>query len=178
MSTDVAHNEPSGDDEEVRIGVTGHRAFDISDAVERVDALVDRVVGQCRAVVVSSLAEGADRLVAELVLAKPDAGLCAVLPLPADDYERDFASPDSVAEFRSLLARANTVCIVDLPLGASRDDAYERAGLEVVARCDVLIAVWDGAASRGRGGTAEIVEHARRIGRRVETVDVTRDTAR
>src|SRR5439155_12740709 len=32
-------------------------------------------------------------------------------------------------------------------------------------RCDVLIALWDGQPARGRGGTAEVVALARRVGR-------------
>jgi hypothetical protein len=65
-----------------------------------------------------------------------------------------------------------------LPSGATREEAYERAGHEVVARCDVLIALWDGAPPRGRGGTAAIVEHARALGRRVEVICVERGAAR
>ena len=125
----------------------------------------------------SSLAEGADRIVAERVLARPQARLTVVLPLATDDYERDFATTASVAEFRSLLARADSVATVDLRPNATREEAYEQAGLEVVARCDVLIAVWDGSAPRGRGGTAEIVEHARHAGRRIEVLEVDRDVA-
>ena len=163
--------------DKIVIGVTGHRSFDVADTSQRVDRLLDRIVAERFPVVVSSLAEGADRLVAERVLARPSAHLAVVLPLETDDYERDFATPASIAEFRSLLARADSVSVVDVPPGAPRETAYERAGHEVVARCDVLIAVWDGSASRGPGGTAEIVEHARRIGRRVELVGVTRGGA-
>jgi len=144
---------------------------------QRVDRLLDQVIEGRRPIIVSSLAEGADRLVADRVLVRSNARLDVVLPLEPDDYERDFATPASVAEFRSLLARADTVETVDVPAGATREEAYERAGHEVVARCDVLIAVWDGAPSRGRGGAAEIIEHARRIGRSVEVVDVSREVA-
>ena len=42
-----------------------------------------------------------------------------------------------------------------------RKRAYEQVGRHVVDHCDVLIAVWDGKPSRGRGGTAEIVAYAR-----------------
>jgi hypothetical protein len=156
------------------IGVTGHRSFEMADTTQRVERLLDEIIDARRPVVVSSLAEGADRVVADLVLARPHAGLAVVLPLPADDYERDFATNASVAEFRALLARAETVETVVVPADASRDQAYERAGHRVVERCEVLIAIWDGSRSRGRGGTAEIVEHARRVGRRVELVGVTR----
>ena len=89
---------------ELMIGVTGHRSFEMADTAQRVDRLLDEIIDARRPVVVSCLAEGADRMVADLVLARPDAGLAVVLPLPADDYERDFATDASVAEFRALLA--------------------------------------------------------------------------
>jgi CTP synthase (UTP-ammonia lyase) len=43
----------------------------------------------------------------------------------------------------------------------ARKKAYEIVGHHVVNHCDVLIALWDGRPSRGRGGTAEIVAYAR-----------------
>jgi hypothetical protein len=110
--------------------------------------------------VVSPLAEGADRLVAARVLAREDAELEAVLPMDEAEYEADFASDASKSEFRSLLARASS--IHRLPRSPGREEAYAAAGRYVVDRCDVLIAVWDGNPEEGRGGTAEIVRHARR----------------
>jgi hypothetical protein len=41
-------------------------------------------------------------------------------------------------------------------------------------RADVVLALWDGEDSRGRGGTAEIVQHARAQGRRVVVIPVAR----
>jgi hypothetical protein len=41
-----------------------------------------------------------------------------------------------------------------------RRESYEQAGHYVVDHCDLLIAVWDREPSRGRGGTAEIVQYA------------------
>jgi hypothetical protein len=109
--------------------------------------------------VVSPLAEGADRLVAREVLKDREADLEAPLPLPRDEYVRDFRSAESRREFDELLARAREVTV--LGLGGSRESAYERAGRYVVDRCDVLIALWDGDASGGRGGTADVVAYAR-----------------
>ncbi|HEX3090921.1 MAG TPA: hypothetical protein VHQ23_19865 [Ilumatobacteraceae bacterium] len=146
----------------------------MGDTTQRVDRLLDEIIDARRPVVVSSLAEGADRMVADLVLARPRGGLSVVLPLAAEDYERDFTTDASVAQFRALLARAENVETVEVPADASREQAYEQAGHRVVERCEVLIAIWDGSPSCGRGGTAEIVDHARRVGRRVELVGVTR----
>ena len=131
-------------------------------------------------VAVSSLAEGADRLLAELVLAPPIAGaLLVVLPLELSDYRQDFASETSLAEFQSLLSQADELIFPPLaaprsvgrdtppplPTSETREAGYEWAGQEVVNRCDVLVALWDGQPSRGRGGTAEIIAYARQAGR-------------
>ena len=115
--------------------------------------------------VVSSLAEGADRLVVHELRRAHDLRLEAVLPLPPEDYRRDFHSAASRAEFDAMLARASGIEIVSA--AGDRDAAYERAGQRVVDRSDVMIAVWDGEPARGRGGTAHIVDYARHHGRPV-----------
>ena len=84
----------------------------------------------------------------------------AVLPLPADNYEDDFATEASRDEFRTLLGRAVRHEIVGPDAGGSRESAYERAGHRVVDASDLLLALWDGEPSRGRGGTAEIIDYA------------------
>lgn len=150
------------------IGVTGHRALvDQS----RLEALTDQALREIRRMlpsrphtevalgVISPLAEGADRLVAAEVLKDPNGILEVPLPLPVDEYVQDFTSEESRREFRDLLAHASTV--TELPATDSRELAYRQVGDEVVDRCDVLIAVWDGAEARGEGGTAEVVARAR-----------------
>jgi hypothetical protein len=152
----------------LRVGVIGHRRLpDDPRLVEQVDRALERVRQlvpsspdtPIRLAVVSPLAEGADRLVARIVLADPETLLEVALPLPLHDYQTDFTTEESKREFQNLLARA--VRVVELPECETRPEAYEQAGQYVVERCDVLIALWDGQPSRGRGGTAEIVEWAR-----------------
>jgi len=109
---------------------------------------------------ISPLAEGADRLVADVVL-KHGGMLEALLPMPVEEYEKDFISPESKREFRELLSQSHHVTVTEC--GAPLDDpsyrqkSYLRVGEETVARCDILIALWDGEPSRGIGGTADIV---------------------
>jgi len=134
----------------------------VREAISRVSTLLGFPPAQTTPMtfsVVSALAEGADRIVTHEVLALEGAWLDAVLPLAPDDYERDFETPESRAEFRTLLARAAQVSVVGDE--RSRDDAYEAAGREVVDRSDVLLALWDGEPARGKGGTADVVEYAR-----------------
>jgi hypothetical protein len=148
------------------IGVTGHRDIDPADR-----ALGDVVVSGMRAVcarrreapvvVVSSLAEGADRLIAQAAMTGLGAALVAPLPLPPDEYEKDFPSPESRRELRRLLAAAATWFVLPggegSPAGEARSCCYARAGAYVARHSNVLVALWDGKPSRGTGGTADVV---------------------
>ncbi|MDX6333448.1 MAG: hypothetical protein QOG05_788 [Streptosporangiaceae bacterium] len=154
----------------LRIGVTGHRQLTDPAALvpavrDAIQGVIERFLGagaEPALLVISALAEGADRLVAAEVLAGPGATLEAVLPLPPGEYVDDFTGDASKAEFNHLLGQAATVW--QARPGGSRDEAYERAGRHVVDRADVLIALWDGEPPRGRGGTATVVAYAREQG--------------
>jgi hypothetical protein len=160
------------------VGVTGHRTLAHAGEVARqVDAVLDRLLdGGAVPVAVSSLAEGADRLLAERVLARPEGRLEVLLPLEVDDYALDFDGPGSVAAFNDLVAAADEVRVIPRPPDddGTREAAYERAGRAVLERCEVLVALWDREPSRGRGGTAELVADARERGIPVEVVEVVR----
>jgi hypothetical protein len=110
----------------------------------------------------SSLAEGADRLVARNALGRPGARLIAVLPLPRSDYMQDFESPESREEFLGFLADA--VEVIELPPAPTRNAAYEAAGEYCLNHCDVLVAVWDGQGAQGQGGSGATVTLARERG--------------
>ena len=84
----------------------------------------------------------------------PRLALHAVLPLAVADYMRDFDLERSKSEFRDLLRAARETAMSGL---LTREEAYEMAGRFIVDHSDLVIAVWDGATSGGRGGTAEIV---------------------
>lgn len=148
----------------IKIGVTGHR---ILAEVEKIEAGIGEALrglerkfpGEPLAVI-SSLAEGADRLVARQVLAKPHSRLIVPLPLPESEYLQDFPGPRSQQEFLALVRQAAEV--IHLPPTPSREEAYEAAGHYVLDHCEVLLAVWDGQGAQGLGGTGGIVAEARR----------------
>ncbi len=152
----------------LRVGVTGHRLLEdpaslrpaIRQAIDRIKQLAGDIQDTSLVlVVVSALAEGADRLVAREVLAEADSRLEAALPLPTEEYLDDFERPESKQEFQELLGQASDCWTA--PAGGSREEAYEQAGHYVVKRSDALIALWDGEPEKGRGGTAAIVGYAR-----------------
>ena len=166
----------------IRIGITGHRKIPNVDTTSAlINHALETKVGEMfspgtRATpiaftIISPLAEGADRLLACIALTYPNSRLEVPLPLTLDDYLEDFQTPASREEFRDLLA----LCPHPLYLrskriadesqnpderSALRAAAYEAVGHYVVDNCDLLFALWDGGASRGRGGTAEIVAYA------------------
>src|SRR5580700_4757837 len=175
----------------LRIGITGHRDItadhpglttEITNAVEyiiqRLAADPDRIrSGEIALTAVSSLAEGADRLVAREVLKRKGSRLEIVLPLPPEDYCRDFSSPASVDEFDEFRNRDGTTSDT-VRTGGPREETYELAGRAVVDRSDVMIVIWDGETARGRGGTAEIYSYAQRWQKPVILISIDDNSAR
>ncbi|MBB2946663.1 hypothetical protein FB565_006431 [Actinoplanes lutulentus] len=145
-----------------RFGVTGHRMLP--------PGIAERAVEHWRRVLptgagllgVSSLADGADQLFAEHVLA---AGGVLEAVLPCAGYAGSLASDGSRARLDAFVRAAASV--VTLPFDRPGDEAYLAAGKALVDRCDHLFAVWDGLPARGLGGTADVVAYARSRGRPV-----------
>jgi hypothetical protein len=118
--------------------------------------------------VISPLAEGADRLVARAAI-EEGATLIAPLPFTRQAYVKDFDDAASRADFFALLEQAGEIIELDGRRGgdAERRAAYAAVGAWVASECDILIAVWDGRKASGAGGTAEVVDRARQLGRPV-----------
>src|SRR6202163_943773 len=166
------------------IGVTGHRDLREED-VARLEAEVATIIARLRhdyleddaetpIIVLSALAEGADRLVARVALAQ-GARLIAPLPMPRQEYRRDFEpglKPGNAAEFDELLAHANAAPVVHFTRGNSLEgvrgksrksaEQYRAVGLFITQHSNILIAIWDGHESNmAIGGTAEVVKFTR-----------------
>lgn len=168
---------------EIVIGVTGHRLHRLTNHGSAFARAVDRTLDHLRNLypgaafsVMSSLAEGADRLIARAAMDRLDARLYVPLPLPFEVYVDDFGEASaldreaSVTEFYDLLGRADRYFELPLEFGtrvqlAERTEAgargrarqYALAGAYVAQRCHELIAVWDGDVHEGEGGTAQVV---------------------
>ena len=147
------------------LGVTGHRDIIPEDAriardvvrseIRRLAALAPNTPIE----LLSSLAAGADRIVAEVAL-EEGIPLTVILPMKSELYEEDF-TPEEVTGFRELLKRASNVFVApeieDHKEG--RDYLYRQAGIYVAEHSHVLIALWDGSEPKKGGcGTAEIVD--------------------
>ena len=157
-----------------RIGVSGHRDTNISRtnadlvrAIRKELEAIERAHPDHHFQIWSPLAEGADRLVAELAMQHLNASLHVPLPLPVADYCEDFVSHDgddtSLRQFQNLLHKAAEV--FELPIMDAEDAPemyrkwqYAGAGAFVLQRCDEVILVWDGKPSDGFGGTGQIAD--------------------
>ncbi len=168
----------------LNVGVTGHRfnRLDGKELVrlthemrrvfaalnEAIAEAVDTVPGTKSLRIISPLAEGADRIAAALAV-EMGVALIALLPFQREAYAEDFASAESRADYRHLLSHAVEIVELDgqRTSEASKKAAYETIGALVVERSDMLIAIWDGREARGVGGTAHVIDLARREGRPV-----------
>jgi hypothetical protein len=172
----------------IMVGVTGHRTIENNDAIRQkineiltfswrealtADSLRELNSASSLSIAftaISPLAEGADRLVAEAVLSTVGGRIEVPLPMPVVEYKKDFVTPESQQQFDELLLKA--VRTSERQHQHGTDDGrliskYLWAGEEVVRRSDILIALWDGKPANGAGGTAQIIELAKKSGKPV-----------
>ena len=153
--------------EEADIGVLRRRVHDVLELIHRAlkdargDAGAVYAEGEGTVRVISSVAEGADRLVATEALALGFELQCP-LPFSREEYAQDFETAEARAEYHTLLDASTAVIELDGKRGSSAEQAaaYRAAGRMMLNQCDILIAVWDGEGARGVGGTAEIEREA------------------
>ncbi len=147
------------------IGVTGHQQLPEESGAVLVPQVRDVVESVPPPVgVITALAAGADQLVAREVL-RHGGTLHAIVP--AVGYESTLSGDDR-RSYDQLLDEADRVTHLDFP--EPSEQAYWAAGQEVVNRCDLLIAIWDGKPARGLGGTGDVVEYARAAGKDVRVL--------
>lgn len=148
------------------VGVTGHRDIAADDEPRLRGAFGGILEGLGRRcphtplLVLSGLAAGADSLAAEEAMAR-NIPVMACLPMPAEEYEKDF-SPAELARFRRLLAACARVTVTS----PTRRNGYVATGLFIAQYSHLLVAFWDEKTSRGPGGTADVINMRLAGGRR------------
>lgn len=155
------------------VGITGHRPnrmpekhwHRIKNDLNMVMAEIEAEHRGRRPMLLSGLAEGADRLAAFVALGR-SWKLQTILAFHRTRFEKDFADAFAIGEFRAALGASTKV---EEPkrsahLGKPPEDGYYAVGQRLLALSDILIAVWDGQGSQGRGGTVEVIEEARTRG--------------
>lgn len=149
------------------VAVTGHRDLSVesiptvAEAVRDVLLRYKDLMVNTEVVVVSALAEGADRLVAQTALAC-NCKLWVLLPTEPKEYVKDFSSEESISEFKQLMECASEVINVPLKLGKAhnfhaRPEIYVDTALVLGSLANLLVAVWDGNQEEKPGGTSQVV---------------------
>jgi hypothetical protein len=114
----------------------------------------------------SSIAEGADRFVAQIFLDLKKSNdeyrkrfsLIVPVPFSNEEYKKDF-NESSAREFDDLIAQADrTFCICCEEHINDRPLQYLKTGKFIADSSIILIAMWDGEKGK-KGGTADIVRH-------------------
>jgi hypothetical protein len=155
------------------IGITGHRDLrdqdlgGLSSGIKHIFLELKEKYRFTPLILLSALADGADRLAADIALSREiQARLFVPLPMERAIYEQDF-DRDSLTNFRALLEQAGGY--LELPLvegntresimrkGHERDLQYESVGKYIVQKSQILIALWDGVESGLVGGTSSVV---------------------
>jgi hypothetical protein len=141
----------------MNVGITGHQRLRNPSSWGWVSDRLEETIAKSgpQLTGVSSLAAGADQLFAALVL-KRGGRLYAVLPFAG--YEATFADEDHKREYQRLLGLTTGVEI--MPLTHADELAYLAAGKRVIDLSDIVVAVWDGRAAAGVGGTGDAVQYA------------------
>lgn len=164
------------------IGITGHRWRTLNlESEKRLQEAIDsklneieRRWGDVNYIALSGGADGADRLVSHRAKKMLGAQIVVLMPMPYDFYRNEFL-PDanntiyeSEREFLDLIAASTWHA--ELPLAQTnraggyvfaddkcKDRQYQLLGQYISSRSNEMIAVWDGLAARGPGGTADVV---------------------
>jgi hypothetical protein len=183
MKTEQKINVESNIPLQIRIGVTGHRDIKLTDelrksihialtnsVLEIINPNGENLSSPIKYIVVTPLADGADRIVAVAALQVLNAKMEVILPMLKEEYEQTFYSNDSIKEFESLLTKAESFdTLISKPLKKQfpgieiekcKNKAFEKNGKYIVDNCDILVAIWNGEKSESTCGTYATLTYA------------------
>jgi hypothetical protein len=163
----------------IQIGLVGHRrnnlsATSLAELPGRLCSLFAEIAtaaGDASVALLTGMADGTDLIGA--AIRPPSWSLVAILTEPPEVLARRMGDADA-AEMLRLTNEAHTVLEV-LP---GRFDDYRGQADAILARARLLVAVWDGAPSRGPGGTADSIDRAQALQRPIVVLPVRGGPAR
>lgn len=144
------------------IAVTGHRFIPnevrLRQSIRQVlENFLDTYPGYTF-ILLCPLAEGSDQVAARIALDMDSFELHVPLPMPVEEYLKDFISKSGQAAFYQLLSLAEKVH--QIPPQKNHQEAYRELGHYLINHSDMLLAVWNGSFSQEVGGTSEVIRIA------------------
>jgi len=153
----------------INICITGHRKLLYPGTVrEQIRSSLQyfqaRYKDKEEVVAITAMASGSDTIFAEEAL---DLGIAvkAIFPFAASEYQKDF-SPEEWQRVQAVINNKKRPVQLEIANTLSsfaeqeKKNAYLNTGVQLVDDANIVLAVWDGLAPQGAGGTADIVRYA------------------
>ena len=151
----------------LKIAISGHRRIHNEENLRiSIQNVLQKIIEEhpkSQIILYSALAEGADQLTATEALKFSCVTLIVPLPLPENEYFKDFLTREGKETYHNLSMQAKTV--VNLPLQKEHTMAYEYLNDYLVEQCDLFIVLWDGLDGNSKEGTGAVVEKANAVGK-------------
>ncbi len=153
----------------INICITGHRKLLYPDTVREQIRSSLQYFQACYknkedVVAVTAMASGTDTIFAEEALYLGIA-VKAIFPFAANEYEKDF-SPEEWQRVHAVINNKKRPVQLEIAntlnsfAEEEKKNAYLNTGVQLVDEANIVLAVWDGLAPQGAGGTADIVRYA------------------
>lgn len=121
---------------------------------------------------ISNLACGADTIFVQEAI-KRNCKIEIHLPFQIEEYEKDFDA-DALILFREIISKYPFTIQNTITSTHEKDQAFFDAGRVLIQKCDVTLAVWDGAEGRGQGGTKDLLDYCANEGKIIHWIKASR----
>ena len=148
------------------VGVTGHLDV-LPIEIERIkdefrsylNTIKERYKSS-KIIIVSGLAIGWDTIAVDIAIEK-SMKFIGLLPMPKNEFEKDFTNSEDLIKFRKLCDKAYTIYEGPYYLNKysemDRNKCYEDLGKRLAEHSDFLVAFFDEYSVRKTGGTADVI---------------------
>lgn len=137
------------------LGITGHQSLEGFD-LDWIKLIIGNFLTENNVIKgVSSLAIGADQLFCRELIKR---NINYDVVIPCNNYISTFKTLDDSRSFLDLLNMSKDTYTLDFDKPS--ESAFYSAGIEIVNKTTVMLAIWDGKPAKGLGGTGDIVEFA------------------
>ncbi|MGG0777294.1 hypothetical protein ABE060_19000 [Bacillus rugosus] len=140
----------------MNLGITGHQELGPENWESKIaEKLTDIIKKHPVRMGYTCLAKGADQLFAQSLI---ELNVPFTAVIPSSNYEATFEGENAISTYNELLGKADKQ--IKLPFSQPEEKAFFEAGKCVADNADILIAIWNGQAAKGLGGTGDIVKYS------------------